>query len=172
MNKCRVIRRIEPCLFSDYNAATTVSIPESIFHRVARPARYTGNEWNSLTVPWDSATLRFALCFPDTYEVGMSNLALPILYETLNSSPGVLAERVFAPWADMERALRDSGLRLTSLESRHSLSEFDIVAFSLGYELTYTNVLTVLDLGGIPLLRTDRTPGTPWSSPAVVAWSS
>ena len=138
-----------------------MSIPDSIFHSVARPARYTGNEWNSITRPWDSAALRFALCYPDAYEVGMSNLALPILYQALNSSPGVLAERVFAPWADMEQSLRTQKLRLFSLESRHSLSEFDVVAFSLGYELTYTNVLTVLDLGGVPLLRRERTEQHP-----------
>ena len=145
-----------------------MSIPDSIFHRVARPARYTGNEWNSITSRWESATLRFALCYPDAYEVGMSNLALPILYQALNSSPGVLAERVFAPWADMEQAIRTDKLHLFSLESRHSLSEFDVVAFSLGYELTYTNVLTVLDLGGIPLLRQDRTR----SNPLVIAGGS
>lgn len=138
-----------------------MSIPDSLLHKVARPARYTGNEFNNITIPWDSASLRFALCFPDTYEVGMSNLALPILYQALNTSPGVLAERVFAPWADMEEALRAAALPLFTLESRHSLSEFDVVAFSLGYELTYTNVLTVLDLGGVPLLRSDRTAQHP-----------
>ncbi|MBN1152089.1 MAG: TIGR03960 family B12-binding radical SAM protein, partial [Dehalococcoidia bacterium] len=97
----------------------------------------------------------------DVYEVGMSNLALPILYDMLNSTPGVLAERVFAPWADMERELRTHGLRLFSLETRHNLSEFDVIAFSLGYELTYTNVLNVLDLGGIPPLRKERTQAHP-----------
>ncbi len=133
-----------------------MSIPESIFHQVTRPARYTGNEWNSSTRDWDSAALRFALCYPDVYEVGMSNLALPILYDALNATPGVIAERVFAPWADMEQYLVESGRRLFSLESRHDLCEFDVVAFSLGYELTYTNVLTVLDRGGIPVLRSER----------------
>jgi len=138
-----------------------VNNPDSVFHRVARPARYTGSEWNSITRPWDSASLRIALCYPDAYEVGASNLALPVLYASLNSRPGVCAERVFAPWGDMEQSLRDSGRRLFSLESRHDLSEFDVVAFSLGYELTYTNVLTVLDLGGIPLLRRERTSHHP-----------
>ena len=138
-----------------------MTIPDSLFHQVSRPARYTGNEWNSLTSPWESAPLRMVLCFPDAYEVGMSNLALPILYDALNSSPGVLAERVFAPWADMEQALRGARLPLFSLESRRSLAEFDVVAFSLGYELTYTNVLNVLDLAGIPLLRQERSPRDP-----------
>jgi len=133
-----------------------VSLPESAFHQVSRPARYTGGEWNSVVRGWDSASLRIALCYPDTYELGMSNLALPVLYEILNRQPDVIAERVFAPWADMEELLRSSRQRLFSLETRHPLDEFDIVAFSLGYELTYTNVLTVLDLGGIPVLREQR----------------
>ncbi len=133
-----------------------MSFPESAFHQVSRPARYTGGEWNSVARGWDSASLRIALCYPDTYELGMSNLALPVLYEILNRQPDVIAERVFTPWADMEELLRSSRQRLFSLETRHSLDEFDIVAFSLGYELTYTNVLTVLDLGGIPVLREQR----------------
>jgi radical SAM family uncharacterized protein len=133
-----------------------VSFPESALHQVSRPARYTGGEWNSVAKSWDSASLHIALCYPDTYELGMSNLALPVLYEILNRQPDVIAERVFAPWADMEDLLRSSRQRLFSLETRHPLDEFDIVAFSLGYELTYTNVLTVLDLGGIPLLREQR----------------
>jgi radical SAM family uncharacterized protein len=138
-----------------------VNTLDSLFHRVARPSRYTGNEWNSFSKPWEHADLRIALCYPDAYEVGMSNLALPILYEAFNSQPGVLAERVFPPWMDMEQALRQNGRRLFSLESRHDLCEFDVVAFSLGYELTYTNVLSVLDLGGIPLLSSDRTSRHP-----------
>ena len=134
-----------------------MSIPNAFLHRVSRPARYTGNEWNSIVKDWDSASLRVALCYPDVYEVGMSNLALPVLYEILNAMPGVVAERVFPPWPDMEALLRENSLKLFSLESRHSLCEFDVVAFSFGYELTYTNALTVLDLGGIPLLREQRT---------------
>jgi len=138
-----------------------VSIPNAIFHRVSRPARYSGNEWNSVVKDWDSASLRVALCYPDVYEVGMSNLAVPVLYEILNSLPGVIAERVFPPWPDMEAELREHGLKLFSLESHHALCEFDVIAFSFGYELTYTNALTVLDLGGIPLLREERTAAHP-----------
>ncbi|MFC2008560.1 TIGR03960 family B12-binding radical SAM protein [Chloroflexota bacterium] len=138
-----------------------MSIPNAIFHRVSRPARYTGNEWNSVVKDWDSASLRVALCYPDVYEVGMSNLALPVLYEILNALPGVVAERVFPPWPDMEAVLRENSLKLYSLESRHPLCEFDVVAFSFGYELTYTNALTVLDLGGVPLLREERTSKNP-----------
>jgi len=133
-----------------------VSLVESVFNKVARPARYTGGEWNSVSRPWDRVGLHIALCYPDVYEVGMSNLALPVLYEMLNARPDIVAERVFPPWTDMEEALRASRSPLRSLESGRPLSEFDVVAFSLGYELTYTNVLTVLDLGGIPLVRHER----------------
>jgi len=139
----------------------TVTIPESIFHNVSRPTRYAGNEWNSVAKNWDSASLRFALCYPDVYEVGTSNLAIPILYELLNAMPGVLAERVYPPWGDMEEQLRQRSLTLFSLESRHALHEFDVLAFSFGYELTYTNALTVLDLGGIPVLGEERTTRHP-----------
>ena len=138
-----------------------MDISNCAFHHLSRPARYTGGEWNTSRKDWDGATLRVALCYPDVYEVGASNLALPVLYEGFNSRRDVLAERVFAPWEDMERFLRESGQRLFSLESRHELRDFDIVAFSLGYELTYTNVLSVLDLGGIPLLSTDRSASDP-----------
>lgn len=139
-----------------------MSIPEAIFNRVSRPARYSGNEWNSIVKDWDSASLRVALCYPDVYEVGMSNLAIPVLYGMLNAMPGVIAERVFPPWPDMENELRQQGLDLFSLESSHPLHEFDVIAFSFGYELTYTNALTVLDLGGIPLQREQRTAAHPW----------
>ncbi len=138
-----------------------VSPVESVLNKVARPARYTGGEWNCVSKPWERAGLHIALCYPDVYEVGMSNLALPVLYELLNARPDIVAERVFPPWTDMEEALRATRSPLRSLESGRPLSEFNVVAFSLGYELTYTNVLTVLDLGGIPLLcreRSDRHP--------------
>jgi len=134
-----------------------VNLPESVFNKVSRPARYTGNEWNSVTKPWERVALRVVLCYPDVYEVGMSNLALPVLYEMLNARPDVLAERVFPPWPDMEAVIRSNQVPLRSLESGRPLDQFDVVAFSLGYELTYTNVLTVLDLGRLPLLRKERT---------------
>lgn len=131
---------------------------ELLLHKVAKPARYTGGEWNSLPKDWDAVPVRVALAFPDIYEVGMSNMAIPILYETLNTMPGVLAERVYAPWADMEDRLRQNGLPLYSLETRHALGDFDIIGFSLGYELCYTTVLNMLDLSGIPVFSRDRGP--------------
>ncbi len=140
----------------------------SILHKVTRPARYTGGEWNSIVKDWDDTAIRVALSYPDLYEIGMSNMALPILYEILNSQPDVLAERVFAPWVDMQAVMQEEGIPLFSLESRHPLREFDIIGFSLGYELTYTNVLNMLHLAGIPALAAARDD----SHPIVIAGGS
>jgi len=128
---------------------------------VTKPARYTGGEWNSIVKDWDKTHIKFALSYPDVYEIGMSNMALPILYELLNSQPDVLAERVFAPWVDMETILRTKGIPLASLESKHPLKDFDIIGFSLGYELTYTNVLNMLHLAQIPVLTKERDDSHP-----------
>ncbi len=130
-------------------------------HQVTRPGRYTGGEWNSVIKDWDKTGIRLALAYPDTYEIGMSNMALPILYELLNSQPDVLAERVYTPWVDMEAALRQRNIPLFSLETRHPLKDFDIIGFSLGYELTYTNVLNMLDLAQIPVLASERNDSPP-----------
>ena len=124
----------------------------NILDQVTKPGRYTGGEWNSVVKDWDNTPIRIVLAYPDLYELGMSNMALPILYELLNNQPDVLAERVFAPWADMAAMMKAGGLPLFSLESRHPLKDFDIIGFSLGYELTYTNVLNMLHLAQIPLL--------------------
>ncbi|MDP7240225.1 MAG: TIGR03960 family B12-binding radical SAM protein, partial [Dehalococcoidia bacterium] len=129
---------------------------DSLLFEVNRPARYTGGEWNSIIPNWDRARLRVALVFPDLYEIGMSNLAIPILYHLLNSVTGVQAERAYTPWEDMAAALRRHRIPLFSLESRHPLHEFDVVGFSLAYELAYTNLLEVLDLSGIPQLSSER----------------
>ena len=143
-------------------------IDDSILQKVAKPARYTGGEWNTVKKEWDSASVRVALAFPDIYEVGMSNLAIPILYELLNNMKGVLAERVYAPWVDMEELLRQHNIPLNSLESQRPLRQFDIVGFSLGYELSYTTVLNMLDLAGIPLFSRDRDK----SDPLIIAGGS
>ena len=141
---------------------------DKILHQVSKPARYTGGEWNSIIKDWDNTPIRIALIYPDTYEIGMSNMALPILYELLNSQPDVLAERAFAPWVDMDAAMREADIPLFSLETRHPLREFDIIGFSLGYELTYTNVLNMLDLAGIPVLAEARND----SHPLIIAGGS
>jgi len=145
-----------------------LTYPDSILYQVTRPARYTGGEWNAVIKEWDKTNIRFALCYPDLYEIGMSNMALPILYDILNSQPDVLAERVFAPWTDMEASLRSAGISLLSLESGHQLKDFDIIGFSLDYELTYTNVLNILDLAQIPVLASERND----SHPVVIAGGS
>ncbi|MFA5100873.1 MAG: TIGR03960 family B12-binding radical SAM protein [Candidatus Omnitrophota bacterium] len=123
---------------------------------VRKPARYIGSEWNVSKKSFDQAAVRFALCFPDMYEVGMSNLGIRIIYSVLNTIPDVCCERVFVPDIDMAQALRDKALPLFSLESQKEVRAFDILGFSLGYELSYTNVLSVLDLAGIPLEAASR----------------
>ena len=138
---------------------TTVKVPRHILQSVAKPARYVGGEWNSITKPLPPEgpdLIRFAFCFPDTYEIGMSNLALRILYDLINKRTDTWCERCFAPWTDMEEQMRSLGLPLFSIESKTPLSEFDLVGFTLQYELSFTNVLNMLDLGGVPLLTADR----------------
>ena len=129
---------------------------DSLLGSVARPCRYFNSEWNSVHKDHAAAKARFCLCYPDVYEVGMSHLGLKILYHVLNSHPDYLAERAFAPWMDLEAVLRGTGRPLISLESGVPLRDFDVVGFSLGSELTYTNMLTMLDLGGIPLHSAER----------------
>ena len=124
-----------------------------------KPSRYIGAEVNS--VHKDSSEINFLLAFPDTYEVGMSHLGMQILYSILNEISYVAAQRCFAPWPDREKQLRDRQLPLTSLESQTALKDFDIVGFSLQYELSYTNVLNMLELGGVTLRRVDRREGDP-----------
>ena len=131
---------------------------ERILPRVQKPARYSGGEYHQIIKDKAEVTLRLAFCFPDTYEIGMSNLGMRILYQVFNDMPGVWCERVFAPWLDMEEELRRAGIPLYALESGDPLGDFDVIAFTLGYEMAYTNVLNMLDLGGIPVRSADR-PG-------------
>jgi radical SAM family uncharacterized protein/radical SAM-linked protein len=126
------------------------------FSRIQRPSRYVGGEIHAIKKDPRIADVSFALAFPDVYEVGMSHLGLKILYHILNRQDRVAAERVFCPWVDLETELRNRGLALRSLESNRSLAEFDIVGFSIQHELSLTNVLTMLDLGGIPFLAQER----------------
>lgn len=129
---------------------------EDLLVSVEKPGRYIGGEVNALRRDPASCRLRFVLAFPDAYEVGMSHLGLQILYSILGARSDLLVERCFAPWPDMERLLRETGVPLASLESRIPLRDFDLVGFSLQYELCFTNVLNMLDLGGIPLRAADR----------------
>lgn len=128
-----------------------------ILPRVQKPARYTGGEYNQIIKNKAEVDLRMAFCFPDTYEIGMSNVGMRILYSTINSMTGVWCERVFAPWGDMEEEMRAAGVPLYALESGDPVADFDAVGFSIGYEMAYTTVLNMLDLAGIPLRSEDRT---------------
>jgi radical SAM family uncharacterized protein/radical SAM-linked protein len=134
---------------------------ERLLPLVEKPGRYLGNERGAVRKPPEAVRLRFALAFPEVYEIAQSHLGLQILYAILNRRPEVAAERVFAPWPDLEARLRAGGLPLVSLESHVALADFDVVGFSLQYELTYTNLLTMLELGGIPLRSAARGPRDP-----------
>ncbi len=141
---------------------TEVDPRRSILASVKRPSRYTGGEWGSGPVKTsDPNILRVCYAFPDLYEVGMSYLGFQILYGLTKTLSFADAERVYAPWPDMEEALRASGTKLWALESRRPVSDFDILAFTLQYELSYTNVLTILDLSGIPFRSENRGEGDP-----------
>ena len=134
---------------------------ERILPRVQKPARYVGGEYNEIKKDKKDVELRVAFCFPDTYEIGMSNLGFRILYGIMNDMPGVWCERVFAPWGDMEAELRKAGIPLYALESGDPIGDFDVVAFSVGYEMAYPAILNMLDLGGIPLHAAERTELSP-----------
>ena len=138
---------------------------EHILPRVQKPARYTGGEYNAVVKDRHRVDTRYALCFPDTYEIGMSNLGMRILYGVMNQMEGVWCERVFAPWGDMEEEMRREGVSLYGLESGDPIADFDLIGFSLGYEMAYSNVLNMLDLAGLPL-RSEERRGL---SPIVVA---
>ncbi len=130
-------------------------------HRVAKPARYLGGEYQSVFKDREAVAARVVLAFPDVYEIGMSHMGTKILYSLLNKNSQISCERSFAPWTDMEKELRDRNLPLVSLESQTPLSEFDVIGISLQYELTFSNVLTILDLGGVPIHAAERANDAP-----------
>ncbi len=134
---------------------------EQLLPRVSKPSRYTGGEWNSVTKDWAATRVRMVLAYPDAYDIGMSNMGLGILYDILNAIPDVACERVFAPWEDMEAEMRREGAPLWSLETRHPVRDFDVLGFTFQYEMTYTNVLNMLDLAGIPVRGSERSDGDP-----------
>ena len=141
---------------------------ERILPRVQKPARYTGGEYNQIIKDKGSVDIRMAFCFPDTYEIGMSNLGMSILYHTMNSLDFVWCERVYAPWGDMYEEMRKADIPLYALESGDSVHDFDVVAFSIGYEMAYTTVLDMLDMSGIPVRSSQR----PDLLPLVIAGGS
>src|ERR1019366_2794228 len=134
---------------------------ESFLPLVQKPARYTGGEHGAVKKDWQSVQARVCLAFPDVSDLGMSHLGFKILYKILNDHTRTLAERSYAPWIDMQAELKKRELPLVSMESHRPLCEFDVVGFSLQFELTYTNVLMMLDLGKIPLKSEDRGEGDP-----------
>ena len=129
---------------------------QRILPTVQKPARYTGGEFNEIQKDPASVRVNIAFCFPDTYEIGMSNLGMRILYGVMNQMEGVWCQRVFAPWGDMEQAMRRHGLPLWALESRKPVKDFDMIAFTIGYEMCYSNILNMLQLSGVPLRAADR----------------
>lgn len=134
---------------------------ERILPRVQKPARYVGGEYNAVKKDPAQVDTRIAFCFPDTYEIGMSNLGMRILYGVMNNMDGVWCQRVFAPWGDMEEEMRRAGMPLFALESGEPITDFDIVAFSVGYEMAFPAILNMLDLAGIPIHSAERTGLTP-----------
>lgn len=133
---------------------------------VQKPGRYTGGELNSIIKDKNNVDVRFAFCFPDTYEIGMSHLGMKILYSLFNEREDVWCERVFAPWVDFEKVIRENQIPLYALESRDPIKEFDFVGFTLQYELSYSNILNMLELAQIPLKSKDRND---WTTPIIVA---
>lgn len=134
---------------------------EKILPLVQKPARYVGGELNSVMKEKEKVDIRYAFCFPDTYEIGMSHLGMKILYGLVNQREDAWCERVFAPDQDMETQMREHGIPLFALESSDPIREFDLIGFTLQYELSYTNVLNMLDLAGLPLRAKNRTDLTP-----------
>ncbi len=138
-----------------------MNYPDKILSKVMKPARYTGGEWNSVRKDWDTTKVHMVLSYPDVYEIGTSNMAVGLLYETLNNQKEIGCERVFMPWLDLIQQLKEHNLPLVSLENGRPLKDFDVVGISIGYELTFTNILTILDLGGIPVKASERTDSDP-----------
>ncbi len=136
-------------------------LPDEVLLQVAKPARYIGNEINMVKKDVNEVDIRFAFCFPDAYEVGMSHLGLQIMYYLLNERKDTYCERVFSPWLDMEKILRQSNLKLTSLETQDEIINFDFLGFTLQYEMIFTNLINVLDLSGIPIFANERSDDMP-----------
>ena len=131
-------------------------LKQRILTAVQKPARYTGGEWGEIKKDLADVRVRVAFCFPDTYEIGMSNVGMRILYGVMNRMEGVWCERVFTPWGDMEQAMRENNLPLWALESQEPVKNFDMIAFTIGYEMAYSNILNMLRLAGVPLRAAER----------------
>jgi radical SAM family uncharacterized protein len=139
-----------------------LKISDEILQSVEKPSRYIGSEWNSVHKDANNVNIRFAFCFPDAYEVGMSHLGMKILYSLLNDRKDTFCERVFAPWVDMEEKMRQHKIPLFGLESQDPIRDFDFLGFTLQYEMSYTNILNMLDLAGVPIYSSERKEGHPF----------
>ena len=138
-----------------------LALSDEILLKVEKPARYIGNELNSIKKDKEKVAIRFAMCFPDVYEIGMSHLGVQILYDMFNKMEDVWCERVYSPWPDLHKIMKEENIPLFGLESQEPIRDFDFIGFTLNYEMCYTNVLQIIDLGQIPLLAKDRSDGDP-----------
>ena len=138
-----------------------LALDEEILLQIEKPARYIGNEVNSVMKDKDKVDIRFCMCFPDVYEIGMSHLGIQILYDMFNRREDIWCERVYSPWTDLDKIMREKKIPLFALESQDPLKKFDFIGITIQYEMCYTNILQVLDLSGIPLLAKDRTEEDP-----------
>ena len=144
-----------------HNASVKLALPDDILMQIEKPARYTGGELNMVKKDPSEVAVRFCMCFPDVYEIGMSHLGIQILYEMFNSWEDTYCERVYSPWPDLDKIMREKDIPLFSLETQTCIREFDFLGITLQYEMCYTNILQVLDLSGIPLLSSERTEDDP-----------
>lgn len=138
-----------------------LALSDEILMKVDKPARYIGNEFNSVMKDTSQVNIRFAMCFPDVYEIGMSHLGIQILYDMFNRMDDVWCERVYSPWPDLHEIMKQENIPLFGLESQEPIKDFDFVAMTLQYEMCYTNILQILDLAQIPLRSRDRVEGCP-----------
>ena len=138
-----------------------LALSDEILMKVDKPARYIGNEFNSVMKDTSQVNIRFAMCFPDVYEIGMSHLGIQILYDMFNRMDDVWCERVYSPWPDLHEIMKQENIPLFGLESQEPIKDFDFVAMTLQYEMCYTNILQILDLAQIPLRSRDREDGCP-----------
>ena len=141
-----------------------LALSDDILMSVEKPARYIGNEINMVKKNPKDVDIRFCMCFPDVYEIGMSHLGIQILYDMFNQWEDTYCERVYSPWPDMDRVLREKEIPLFALESQDPVRDFDFLGITIQYEMCYTNLLQILDLSGIPLHASDRT----WDDPIVI----
>ena len=134
-----------------------LALSDEILLTVEKPARYIGNEVNSCLKDKKDIAVRFAMCFPDVYEIGMSHLGIQILYDMFNKREDIWCERVYSPWTDLDKIMREQNIPLFALESQDAIKEFDFLGITIQYEMCYTNILQVLELSQIPILAEERT---------------